>query len=211
MPPQESETLKNIHRCAAEEFAAKGFRCASLRAIVRNAGVTTGAFYGYYQSKEALFDALVREQAEYMIALLHKVELEFNAFPKAEQPAHMGHFSSGYLTEMLDYAYAHLPEFQLILCASEGTRYENFTAQLAEIQLAITHRFTDSLREAGYSVMQPDPDFERLIVRGMYSSFFELIIHPVPRERAERCLSELHAFYTSGWAGTVGLRSGVSE
>lgn len=211
MPPQESETLKKIHQCAAEEFAARGFRSASLRTIVRNAGVTTGAFYGYYQSKEALFDALVHEHAAYMTALLHKVDLKFNEFPKAEQPAHIGRFSSDYLTDMLDYAYAHLPEFQLILCASEGTRYEHFTEQLAEIQLETMHRFTASLRESGYSVAEPDPYFERLIVRGMYSSFFELVIHPVPRERAERCLRELHTFYTAGWAGTVGLHSGVSE
>ena len=35
------------------EFLDKGFQGASLRQIVKNAGVTTGAFYGYFSSKEA--------------------------------------------------------------------------------------------------------------------------------------------------------------
>lgn len=44
-------TLDNIHKAAKKEFLDKGFQMASLRNIVKNAGVTTGAFYGYYKSK----------------------------------------------------------------------------------------------------------------------------------------------------------------
>ena len=58
------ETPRNIRKCAALEFAEKGFRGASLRNIVKQAGVTTGAFYGYYNSKEELFEALVGEHAQ---------------------------------------------------------------------------------------------------------------------------------------------------
>lgn len=59
----ELNTLKNIQKAAKKEFLEKGFKSASLRNIVKEAGVTTGAFYGYYRSKEALFDAIVGEQA----------------------------------------------------------------------------------------------------------------------------------------------------
>ena len=48
-------TLERIQQAALDEFAEKGFLGASLRQIVKNAGVTTGAFYGYFSSKEALF------------------------------------------------------------------------------------------------------------------------------------------------------------
>lgn len=37
----------------------KGVQAASLRNIIKTAGVTTGAFYGYYGRKEELFAALV--------------------------------------------------------------------------------------------------------------------------------------------------------
>ena len=59
MEEKMSATLESIQRAAMQEFLDKGFQGASLRQIVKNAGVTTGAFYGYFSSKEALFNALV--------------------------------------------------------------------------------------------------------------------------------------------------------
>ena len=56
-------TLERIQEAAMTEFLDKGFLGASLRQIVKNAGVTTGAFYGYFSSKEALFNALVEPHA----------------------------------------------------------------------------------------------------------------------------------------------------
>ena len=52
-------TLENIHRAAKAEFLEKGYKDASLRNIVKSVGMTTGAFYGYYKSKEELFEAIV--------------------------------------------------------------------------------------------------------------------------------------------------------
>ena len=52
-------TLARIHQVARKEFREGGFCGASLRSIVKSVGMTTGAFYGYYKSKEELFAALV--------------------------------------------------------------------------------------------------------------------------------------------------------
>ena len=59
MEEKSTATLEKIQEAALGEFLDKGFLGASLRQIVKNAGVTTGAFYGYFSSKEALFNALV--------------------------------------------------------------------------------------------------------------------------------------------------------
>ena len=67
MSEAEKSTLELIHAAAKAEFMEKGFQAASLRNIVKTAGVTTGAFYGYYDSKEELFAALVGEPYEYMM------------------------------------------------------------------------------------------------------------------------------------------------
>ena len=45
-------TLERIHLAAKAEFLEKGYKDASLRNIVKSVGMTTGAFYGYYKSKE---------------------------------------------------------------------------------------------------------------------------------------------------------------
>ena len=59
-------TLENIHRAAKAEFLEKGYKDASLRNIVKSVGMTPGAFYGYYKSKEELFEAIVGEHYEYI-------------------------------------------------------------------------------------------------------------------------------------------------
>ena len=60
----EKTTLRTILNAAKAEFLEKGFRSATLRKIVKTACVTTGTFYGYYSSKEDLFDALAGKQYE---------------------------------------------------------------------------------------------------------------------------------------------------
>ena len=59
MDERTSSTLENIQQAALEEFSEKGFLGASLRQIVKNAGVTTGAFYGYFSRKEGLVGSIV--------------------------------------------------------------------------------------------------------------------------------------------------------
>ena len=46
MEENSNDTLKKIQKSALMEFLDKGFLGASLRQIVKNAGVTTGPFYG---------------------------------------------------------------------------------------------------------------------------------------------------------------------
>ena len=76
-------TLDLIYQAAMEEFLDKGFKSASLRNIVKTAGVTTGAFYGYFDSKEALFEALVQEQYDWMLDCFRKAQREFADLPSS--------------------------------------------------------------------------------------------------------------------------------
>ena len=84
------KTRENILLAGKKEFLKKGFHHASLRNIVKKAGVTTGAFYGYYKSKEALFDALVKEQKQYFLDCFNQGQEEFANLPSDQQPDNMG-------------------------------------------------------------------------------------------------------------------------
>lgn len=75
-------TRRNILEAGKREFMDKGFRAASLRSIVKTAGVTTGAFYGYYKSKEDLFDALVSEVYTAMMAHFNQAQ---NSLPNCRR------------------------------------------------------------------------------------------------------------------------------
>ena len=56
---KDSETKERLLACAKKEFVEKGYAKASLRAICREAGVTTGALYFFFQDKDDLFCSLV--------------------------------------------------------------------------------------------------------------------------------------------------------
>jgi AcrR family transcriptional regulator len=54
------DVRNQILRCATRLFAERGYGSTSVRDIVEAAGVTKPALYYYFQSKEALFVAIVR-------------------------------------------------------------------------------------------------------------------------------------------------------
>ncbi len=53
------ETKRDLVASATEEFAEHGYEGASLRQICSKAGVTTGALYFFFDSKEDLFKSVV--------------------------------------------------------------------------------------------------------------------------------------------------------
>ena len=57
-------TQEKIINVATQEFLNSGYLGASLRKIAKAAHVTTGAMYGYYKNKEALFNDIVEEVSE---------------------------------------------------------------------------------------------------------------------------------------------------
>lgn len=57
-------TLRKILDAARAEFGERGFSDSSIVAITQRAGVALGTFYTYFDSKEAVFQALVRDMSE---------------------------------------------------------------------------------------------------------------------------------------------------
>lgn len=200
------DTVNRIKKCAVKEFADKGFRGASLRNIVKSAGVTTGAFYGYYKSKEDLFEDLVDKHADFIMNQFIQAIYNFEKLPDEEKTENMSVQSDIYFHEVLDYAYEHIDEVRLLLCSSDGTKYENFINDMIEKEISSTHDFYNVLENMGYAAINLDPFFEHVIVSGMISSFFETIVHDMPKERAKKCVEDLHRFYTIAWSGLMGLK-----
>jgi AcrR family transcriptional regulator len=58
------KTLRAILDAAAIEFGERGFHDASITGITRRAGVALGSFYTYFDSKNAVFRALVRDLSD---------------------------------------------------------------------------------------------------------------------------------------------------
>lgn len=206
MSEAEQTTLEKIHAAAKIAFMEYGFKSASLRSIVKTAGVTLGAFYGYYDSKEELFEALVGEQYNHMMDCYRKAQTDFAALPQEEQMEYMSEISGDCMTEMLLYAYEHLDEFKLILCRSEGTRFSGMIDEMVEIEVKGTQDYKEVLKALGRPSPEIDPRLEHILITGMFGTFMELIIHEMPLEQALIYLKEMRAFYTAGWMKIMGQK-----
>ena len=77
MSTKAEDTQKNILDTARKHFLKDGLTGASLRNIVKDAGLTTGAFYKYYPTKEALFDALTDPYMEHIYQIYDQIVEEF--------------------------------------------------------------------------------------------------------------------------------------
>jgi len=78
--PSRSEVRRRLIDAAADVFAAKGYTASSVDDVARQAGLTKGAVYSNFESKDDLFFALLSEQVAARIALVE-------ALPASPEPA----------------------------------------------------------------------------------------------------------------------------
>src|SRR3712207_4941965 len=57
------KTLRRLMEAAALEFGERGYHEAAITGITQRAGVALGTFYTYFESKEEVFRALVRDMS----------------------------------------------------------------------------------------------------------------------------------------------------
>jgi AcrR family transcriptional regulator len=57
------KTLRRLLEAAAREFGERGYHDAAITGITARAGVALGTFYTYFESKEEVFRALVRDMS----------------------------------------------------------------------------------------------------------------------------------------------------
>lgn len=204
MEERSTATLEKIQQAALAEFLDKGFLGASLRQIVKNAWVTTGAFYGYFSSKEALFNAIVEPHAAALMGRFMEAQTTFAELPEKEQPEHMGLESGRCVDWMVDYICAHREPVKLLLCCAEGTSYEHFVHNMVEVEVEYTQRYMEVLRRLGRDIPVLDKSLCHIIASGMFNGIFEIVVHDMPRDQAMRDVDQLRAFYTAGWSKLMG-------
>ena len=98
-------TLRKLLDAAAAEFGERGFHDASISAITARAGTALGSFYTYFDSKDAIFQALVRDMSE---------AVEVAARDALAQPASAIERERAALTAFLRFAAEHKEVYRII-------------------------------------------------------------------------------------------------
>ncbi len=116
-------TIEKLKMAGKEEFLEKGYQGASLRNICKNAGVTTGAFYFSFDSKEALFKAILEplvKQYETMLGRLMQGEIEDPGTGVDADKV------------MMQFLLEHREEAMIIMNGAAGSCYENYHLRVEE-------------------------------------------------------------------------------
>lgn len=190
------KTVDIILLSAKKEFLEKGFRGASLRNIAKQAGVTTGAIYGYFKDKDEIFVQLVQEVIEGFYRLLERIEREDRQrFYSGECPDSSIHYERNSHRKYIDYMYEHLDESKLIITCSHGSSVENYIHNIMDRITLENRDFFNKMKE-GSGI----DDFTVHVILEFYlKATTEFIKHDVPYEIAIKQFDKITAFYFAGW------------
>lgn len=201
-----TETQRKILEVGKKEFLEKGFKDASLRGIVKEAGFTQGAFYGYYPDKAALFNALVSPAADSLMDQFKAAQQAHYDLIPENKTNQSRDLSTDYLNCFINFIYDNFDAFKLVVCCSEGTKYANYIRQLVEVEVSQTKDYYDQLRQLGKIEGTVSHDLQYMITSAYFTAVFETVARDMTREHAIEYVNELATFFNCGWEGLLKLK-----
>lgn len=199
MSTKAEDTEKNILNTARKHFLKDGFSGASLRNIVKDAGLTTGAFYKYYPTKEALFDALTDPYIEHIYQIYDRVVEDFEKLSAKEQTSNMSDTSGDGMDQMIDYIYEHYDNFRLLLKCGDSGKFETFIHNMVDREMRSSLEYVKKMKEDGIEIPIVGESLMHMIYTGFFSAIFQIIEHDIDKEIAKRNVHKLREFNTGGW------------
>lgn len=206
MSVKADNTRETILNMAKKHFLKDGLDGASLRNIVKDAGLTTGAFYKYFPTKESLFDALIDPYVEHIYQIYDRVLEEFEVLSAEEQTKHMVASSEDGIDQIVDYVYDHYDHFRLLLKCGDSGKYADFIHNMVDRETQSTLRYMETLKKAGMDVPVIGNDLLHMISTGFFSAVFQIIEHDMDRETAKNNIAQLKEFQTGGWERLLDVR-----
>lgn len=203
MPRDKTVSHERIIEAAKEEFLAYGFENASLRRIAGNAGITVSGLYKHFPNKEEMFASLVQPMLdEFMMLYRQKEQEENDAIEKIGSAAAFLNDDAVYVMQFI---YDHFDEFKLLVCCSQGTRYEDYSHDLAKMEEESSLKFINALRDCGDYVPEFDGREFHLLVSSNVEAVLQPIRHDFSREEAIHYAQTINTFFSKGWKWLCGM------
>ena len=147
MPIDKTANHEKIIAAAKKEFLTYGFTDASMRRIAAAAGMSASGLYKHFASKEEMFSALVEPAYQGLLALFRQEAGDQEQFIGTGDLSVWETSNDARLA--VSYIYDHLDAFRLIICKSQGTKYESFLHDLAVLEEKMTLSFMEMLKKQG--------------------------------------------------------------
>lgn len=192
-----------ILKSAMKTFSEVGFRNASIRNICKDAGVTNGAFYAHFDSKDALFAALVSEKLSVFNETYH--DMSDVTITSVEDVMKMFDMSYSSIETLIHYVYSEKEVFMLVLKSSSGTSYENFVSDLINEESRNTMLFLDNCRKFMKNPEMISERFVRLGASMVIYAMMEAFLDGVSEEDNVRETKKASDFCIAGYRQLLGI------
>lgn len=187
---------EKITKAAMEEFKEKDFLKASLNKIAEKAGLTTGAVYTRYKSKDELFCSLVYPLIEDMEQRLTPLQ---KAYSDVRDSKNIDDILKVIRLERqiyVDILFTHYDECVLLFCRSDGSSIEKKLVEWTEYKAVST---ADFIRQrAGREI---DTDLIELIMNEQFQFYRQVLQKGYDKEKTVRLMDSIEEFHESGWKG----------
>ncbi len=194
-----NETHKNIRENAKNFFLKKGYLKTNLREICKASGVTNGAFYKHFKSKNDLFLDIVEPFATNLnkmyldTSTLSLNSIRAGSFIKAIKVV------DSQVKEFLKYIYANVDAFKLLVYKSEGTSYDNFLENFINLSVNISLKVFEEAKERKLIKNTVSRRTLHLLTHSYFTFIAECIKNDYSIEETEKEVDILIDFFVAGW------------
>lgn len=200
------ETRQLLLQCAKKEFMEKGYSKASLRSICKEAGVTTGALYFFFQDKDDLFCSLVSDSMMRIMKLIKEhQELEENEAKEEILASNHDMESERILVEVLVHEmYRNRDEMLLLVNGAQGSSLENAVDRIIdEMDAHNLHLARATCQELGIPMLEEN--LVHWMSHNQIDMFLYMLKHIETEEQALAFGRQAMTYLVTGWFALFGV------
>ena len=186
-----------IIAAATKEFTEYGFKDASLRRIAAAAEMSASGLYKHFAGKEEMFSALVEPAYQGLMDMFYQDMVDQKRALRTGDLTCWDNSKDAKCA--MAYIYDHLDAFRLIVCKSQGTKYENFLHDLAVLEEETTISFMDLLKSQGIALHDFRLPELHLLVSANVNALFQAVEHDFTKEEAMHYADTLDRFFSKAW------------
>ena len=200
---QDKETRNKLLESARKEFMEKGYMKASLRTICKNAGVTTGALYFFFQDKEDLFESIAKETINNIWQIMqghYSMERDLAEQGMDTEEIQDSHGDMDESVAIIHQMYLHRENILLVLTKAQGTKYENIADKFIETSEAHYRAMAADMQKL-YPGKAVDNQMLHWLAHMQIDAFIYMITHIEREEEGRAFIIQFINYMINGWVG----------
>ncbi|MBQ8063661.1 MAG: TetR/AcrR family transcriptional regulator [Clostridia bacterium] len=184
----ERNVVEDLLEAAKRHFLENGYDKASLRKICASAGVTTGALYFSFKSKEDLFDALVNPTLTKLDEVLGYLDEQvFQLNGKRFDEKKFNDFIFQFLIDNRE-------GLRLLMARAGGSQYESFAGKIHGVVEKLMAHYARTVGE-----VEIDPQLVSILTNMYFAAVSDLIARDYDHGEMTRVAGALRACMEQGF------------